>query len=636
VTVKSESPVLTPSAGGLKLHTMSSYHPLSAPGRHGTLRLLAISLLVMTGCGRGTPLNADRFLLPYIDGTVSGELIEALAPLQRLPGTPDFDTALDLILDRLEAGGFAIVDEPPDGPPLTGVSGGYAFVLRDSLPYEIINPISARLEVTGPDGFTAADYDETPMVLAGNSRATPAGGLTTRMINLGNGTFDEEYEGVDVAGAIVYGRQQLADIYRNAVLERGAAGVVSASAPSWQDTDSHPDLVSWSVVGREGFGFKVSIATALRLEQAMERGGGGTEVRATVLTQPLEGRYLRTLVAEIPGCEPLLERVALVASFSGPAPGAGDVSGAAALVEAALAINTAIREGKLESPRRGIVFVWGATMMGTDSWARHHPTVVDELHSATVVHLLAGRQEAEPSRLLLEGVPDPASVWTRPPDEHTPWGAAILPYWPFEGHYLSLLTAEVAMRITGGDRGRPFATHPYEGGADHDELLEQLIPAQRLWSFPDPLYRSSLDSPGHVERGLVTAGAGVAAVTAYEIALADLAAARKLITLVYNRARERMEILIDLARDNLQVDDEGVPTAGDRFLEQEILNAWKIWYLEALETIRAHILPGEILKIDSSISVTMRTLSEEWDERMQSIGLVPLPLPQRLLPNVEF
>jgi hypothetical protein len=42
------------------------------------------------------------------------------------------------------------------------------------------------------------------------------------------------------------------------------------------------------------------------------------------------------------------------------------------------------------------------------------------------------------------------------------------------------------------------------------------------------------------------------------------------------------------------------------------------------------------VKIDGSISSTMRTLNEEWDEHMQAIGLVPLPLPQRLLPSVEF
>jgi len=598
--------------------------------------LLPVSLLLLAGCGQGAGLSADRTLLPLINGAVSGELIEKLAPLQRLPGTPDFDTAIDLIMARLEEGGFTLVDEPPDGLPLSESSGSYAFVLRDSLPYEIIDPVSARLEVTGPDGFTAADHGETPMVLAGNSLATSPDGVTTRMINLGNGTYDREYEGVNVRGAIVYGRQPLADIYRKAVLERGAVGVVSASAPSWQDTDQHPDLVSWSSVGREGFGFKVSTATALRLEQVMERGGGEVDVRATVRTRSLEGRYLRTIVAEIPGREMPMERVALVAPVSGPAPGAGDVSGAAALVEAAVAISSAIRNGDLERPRRGIVFVWGALMMGTGSWAGHHPTVVDELHSATVVHLLAGRQAGGPSPLQLEGVPDPASVWTRAPDEHTPWGAAALPYWPFEGHYLSLLTAEVAERITGRGVERGFSMHPYEGGADHDELLEQLIPTQRLWSFPDPLYRSSLDLPGHVEPGLVTAGAGVAATIAYEIARAELTAARQLITVVYDRARDRMEILIELARQNLHPDEEGKPTTGDRFLEQEILNAWKIWYLEALESIRAHILPGEVLRIDGSITSTMRTLNEEWDERMQAIGLVPLPLPQRLLPNVEF
>ncbi len=619
------------------MHFMSRPQLPYVAGRHGTICLLFVSLFIGSGCDRGAGLNADRILLPYIDGLVADQLIEKLAPLQRLPGTPGFDNALDLIREQLEAGGFKVVeDPPPDGLPLTGYPGGYAFVLQDSLPYEITEPVSARLEVTGPDGFVAADTRQTPMALAGNSRATPGEGVTTRMINLGNGTFAQEYEGVDVTGAIVYGRQPLADIYRMAVLERGAAGVVSASAPSWQGTDQYPDLVSFSSVGRVGFGFKVSTETAWRLEEAMERGGGEVEVRATVQTRLLEGRSLRTLVAEIPGSELPMERVALIAPFSGPAPGGGDVSGAAALVETALAIRKAIEEGELDRPRRGIVFVWGAVMMGFRSWADHHMTVVDELHSATVVHLLAGDQGVELSRLLLEGVPDPSSIWTRPPDEHTPWGAANPPHWPFEGHYLSLLTADAAMRIVGQRGAREVIVHPFEGGVDHEELLELLIPSQRIWSFPDRLYRSSLDTPEHVDRELVIVGAGIAAVTAFEIAMADMIAAQRLVNLVYDSALARMEILLELAAENLQVDEAGVPTTGDRFLEQDILNAWKIWFLEALESISAHPPADSALLMQGSIKSTMRVLDQEWDKRMQAIGLVPLPLPQRLLPNVEW
>ena len=109
---------------------MSSHGPLSTAGRTVRNYLLPVSLLLLAGCGQGAGLSADRTLLPLINGAVSGELIEKLAPLQRLPGTPDFDTAIDLIMARLEEGGFTLVDEPPDGLPLSESSGSYAFVLR--------------------------------------------------------------------------------------------------------------------------------------------------------------------------------------------------------------------------------------------------------------------------------------------------------------------------------------------------------------------------------------------------------------------------------------------------------------------------------------------------------------------------
>lgn len=604
-------------------------------GAHAaTLFLVAVAV----SCGRfsGGAGVTERAVEEKISGDASLDLIEQLASIPRYAGTDGFDEALDAVKEKLEQGGFTVLPEAPgDGAPPPGAPPAYAFILSDSIYYDVWEPVSARLEVLGPDGFVAADTRDTPMVLARNSSPTPPGGVTTRIINLGNGTFDQEYEGVDVRGAIVYGRQPLADIYRAAVLERGAAGAVSPSASSWHDTDDHPDLVAYGTVGREGFGFKVSPEAAYRLEDAMARGGGSARVNAFVDVRYLEGRSLRTLVAEIPGGETPLERVAVIAPLSGPAPGAGDISGAAALVEAAVAIRTAIEEGSLEQPRRGLVFVWGAAISGTRSWATNQTMVVDELHSATVLHLLGGGGE-NGRRLLVERMPDPSAVWTRPPDDHTPWGASRPPYWPFEGHYISDFTEETALSIAEDRGGWEVGVHPYEGRSDHEYLLELRIPAQRIWQFPDPLYRTSLDTPAHIDAEMLEAGALVVAVTAYETALAELSTARRLVTIMYNRGLARLQLLLEQARENLGIDDEGNPTRGDKFLEQDILNAWKRWCLEAIESVMAHPTAAQAPKIRMSVMSAVRSLEQEWDDGMTSMGLVPIPLPERLRANLEW
>jgi hypothetical protein len=569
-----------------------------------------------------------------MDGRAAEEILAEIAPLARHPGSPGFDSSLDRIAGGLEDAGFVRLRVPPlDGPALTDHPGGHLFVLEDQLPYAVWFPGEAELEILGSEPFTVADTHRTPMALAISSRPTPPGGVRTRMINLGNGTYPAEYEGVDVRGAVVYGRQPALSIYRAAVVERGALGVVSPSAPIWQDTDNHPDLVAAGRVGGQGVGFKISTQMASRVEDAMARGGGEVPVRVMVRSGMNEGGMLRTLVAEIPGTDNTEERVALIAPFSGPAPGAGDVSGAAALLEAAVSLRSAIADGRLPRPKRTILFIWGALLQGTSSWARHYPVATEQLHSATVVQLVAGDPAGTGIPLRVERVPDPGALWTRPPDSHTPWGAAPPPHWPFEGHYLSDLTLAIARQVAPPELQWSVDSHPYEGGADHSVLLEDRIPAQRLWHFPDPLYRSSLDVAGRVDRDTLRRTALASAVIAYELALADVGTARRLIGFIEQQARARMDsVMTQAARYRDATDADGSPL-WDRRLEEQIANAWKIWYLEAVESVMAHLLGSEGGQLRGTISITIGRLNREWDAIMLDLGLAPQPLPDRFLPS---
>ena len=596
------------------------------------MTVILLLAAVLSACSIRLPLGVEpgAELHSRISAERALSLVSELAPLMRLPGTPEYDRALDRIAARLREGGFIVLPGPPasGGAVPAGTPPGYVWVLADSLPADVWHPRSGRLEVTGPNGFTVTDTGLAPSTLALNSRPTPARGLTTRLYNLGNGTFAREYDGVDVRGAIVYGRRPLADIYRVAVLEHGAAGVVSASAPEWQATAARPELVPTGTVGREGFGFTLSVTDALRLEAACERAGGSLPVRASVEAAYLTGRVNRTLIAVIPGTVAASEGVALVAPISGPAPGASDVSGAAALVEAAIALRSALAEERLPRPQRSLIFLFGATGLGVKAWTRLRPDVVDSLHSASVVQLVGARPDTASHRILIERYPDPSAIWTRPPEAHTPWGAAPPPFWPYPGHYLSILTGEIARNLDAGPSGTRPGFTPYEGGSEHTTLLEAGLPAQRLWYFPDPLYRTQLDTPDHLDPAQITGAALLAATNAWVTARADLAAAERLLTLVYERAVTRMETGIARARENL------AGGAGDRFLEEEILNAWKVWYLEAIESVLAQPLPEDTIRLRRTILATVRSLERRWDAAMIEIGLVPVALPERMRPDL--
>ncbi len=591
-------------------------------------------LLLSTGCG-SAPFGERpvKRLGPSIDGSAGSELLAAISGTERLPGTPSFDSALDVIAERLRAGGFHNAAIPPDGALAADGVDAYQFMLRDSLRFEIWNPVSATLEVLDEEPFVAADYRDTPVSLAVNSRATPPDGLVTRMFNLGNGTFDQEYEGVEVRGAVVYGRRSAQAVYRSAVRERGAAGVVSPAAQVWNDTDRYPDLVAADLVGREGFGFKISPEMARRVEAAMARNGGSVAVRVNVEAERLGGRELRTLVAEIPGRDRGPERVVLVAAMSGRAPGAGEMAGAAVLLESALALNQAISKGTLPRPRRSILFLWGASMQGINAWMSRFPLMAEQMHSVTALQLLGTDTDTAKPYALLERVPDPAALWTRPPFGHTPWGAARPPHWPFEGHYLSEFTEAVAFTASLPDTLLHLRSHPFEGAADHVPALEQRVPAQRLWHFPDPLYQSSLDRADRIKIESLRRAALLASATSWELAEADVGTARRIMRLIERNARRRMAEVMEQAAANLEVrGEEGEPAPNLR-LEEEIANAWKIWYLEALESVMSHPIGERANKLKGVVNVAVARLNRDWDEEMLALGMAPRPLPERFRPS---
>ena len=601
--------------------------------------LLRAALLAVIAGGCATPAEigheSSAALIQLIDESSLRQMVEELAPIPRSPASKGFDTTLDYIHEKLRRGGFTqLQTEPADGAPPASAPPAYTFIISDSIGYGLWMPISAKLEIEGPGGFVVADTRTTLAALALNSKSTPPEGVSASIYNLGNGTYPQEYEGIDVTRSIVYGRRPLREIYRTAVVERGALGVISPAAPVWQGTDDNPALVAVGSVGPEGFGFKISPEGALRLERAIARGGGSVRARAIVNTTVVEGGILRTLVAEIPGSEIPLERVALIAPFSTPISGAADISGAVVVAEAAVALWRAIEDGRVERPRRGIIFVWGAALMGSRSLTAHYPTIVEELHSVTVVNMVGRRRESDGGTLLVERVPDPSSLWTRPPESHTEWGAARPPHWPFRGHYLSELSEAVAQKADMGWPEWKVGHNPFEGGSDHDYMLEMLIPAQRLWNFPDPYYRSSMDTPDRTDSQLLAATALAVAAIAYETALADPHTATLILELVEETARQRMSLSLDQAARNLAEADSLVPGSAERGgprwrLENDILNAWKLWYAEALDSVLAHPMAAEAEKLKISVAGVIYRLDTEWNDRMIELGLAPLPIPER-------
>ena len=192
------------------------------------MRLLLVALLlggtVLTA--QTSPLHLpplDKFLpgraetiyravAPRVETDAAMDLVTRMAPLWRLAGNPQFDQSLEWIAAQLSAAGIATHYET-----LESASRGWE--MRES-----------EVRLDGPDGEVVLSKAQDRVPLAINSFPTPPEGAGFRLVDVGAGTEAADYQGKDVAGAVV-----LAD---------GAAGrrVESGGEGAWRRRcDLHPD-----------------------------------------------------------------------------------------------------------------------------------------------------------------------------------------------------------------------------------------------------------------------------------------------------------------------------------------------------------------------------------------------------------
>ena len=274
----------------------------------------------------------------------------------RLPGNTGYNASLDRIRDRLVSAGFAanasataprvVVEEYANSGHAWEYTTGTVAIVRPGAQDEIaLSRDKDRLALcinsfsTAPGGVVARSWtsapDETPTTLARISKALSRS-ATPRP----------------------------AALWRKAVVEGGAIGVISTALPSYLDADppgatvrtprDQWDILQWSSIpydeSRKGFGFKATPRAAARLRRALTSDGGAAapSVRVTVAST-FSTAPVRSLIAEIPGRIAPDERIVIAAHVQEP--GANDnASGVATGAEMAVALAKAIE--KDASPAR--------------------------------------------------------------------------------------------------------------------------------------------------------------------------------------------------------------------------------------------------------------------------------------------
>lgn len=229
------------------------------------------------------------------------------------------------------------------------------------------NANRAELWIEGARPERLASTLQTPLHLADFSNSAS---VTAELVAVGAGTTGADYEGKAIRGKVVLAYGPLGVVFREAIVERGAAGIVWHPSPYAEHSISYPDQISWSRVPADlsrrhpgAFAFILSLRQGIALQERLVR-EGMLSVRAEVdaaFDSPVGSEPWQVMVeAKILGTEPgLAQDIVLTGHLQEEKFSANDdASGTASVLEVARALNHLITTGRIPRPRRTLRFWW--------------------------------------------------------------------------------------------------------------------------------------------------------------------------------------------------------------------------------------------------------------------------------------
>jgi aminopeptidase YwaD len=457
----------------------------------------------------------DRTILKALDEGLSGvaakDHVSRLAQWHRVPASPGFHDAIEYVRGRAQAFGLSDVHVetfPGDGTTYFGTLRGNRGWRVDGGSLDEITPRPRRITSVDDVGLAVADNSESADV-------------TAELVDVGSGAAAADYEGKDVRGRLVLCDATPSACHRQAVEQRGAAGLVSYAANQvsawWRDDQ---DLVRWGHLDARGrrntFAIMVSVREARALQQRLSRGERIT-LHAVVRARNDDTIPYETLVATLPGTDAAAGEIVFSCHLDHEKPGANDnASGCAANLEIARTLKTLVDAKRIPPPRRTIRFVWPSEMTGTIAYLVKHPEIAARIRAAVHLDMVGG--DPFVTKSVLHVTRSPWSIATVTDDVAEVFGRYVI-----DGAARAAGDGDMAhaVRSPGGSKDAFWAdVTPYESGSDHWIYQEGgfAIPSIYLRDHPDVYIHTTGDVPDHIEPTKIKRSAFIAAASGYYLA----------------------------------------------------------------------------------------------------------------------
>jgi aminopeptidase YwaD len=543
-----------------------------------------------------------RLAADVVEGERARALVGFMDPSYRVPGNESFGAALDEVVRALREAGYVEEGE--------GANSRLTYRLESrEMDGPAWDPIRASVTIIGHPG-PLMTLETNINLMAALSHSTPEGGVEADLVDVGNGR-PENFEGVDVRGKIVLGDGNTGQLFRMAVQERGALGVLAYRLSSFNQPEVNRDIARMSSIPYDGEAKSWGLALSLNARDAFRDAltGGPVRVRVDVESRIYPSEEL-TLVADVKGSQAPDERFVFSAHVQES--GANDnATGVAALAEVARVFGQGVQSGQF-SPQRSISMIWGDEISSTRRYLEEDTDRIQGVRWGLSLDMVGEDTEKTGGTFLIEKMPDPSAVWTRGDDHHTEWGGRPMTVEELTPHYFNDFVLNRCLDQAAAT-GWVVDTNPYEGGSDHVPFLRAGIPGLLLWHFTDQFYHTDGDRLEMVSASTLENVSVSAALTAMALTTSDTELVGFVAKELEVAAGERIRKEAILSRSALS-------RGGDLDQERTILESWTTWYLDAIGTLRDMEIGGPSPETEGIIASAQSVVEEAGRRAVESLG----------------
>jgi len=530
--------------------------------------IICLVSFAMFNCKQETATTSSYFdtVREVFNGDVAMETTAFVEQYWRIAGNTGFNESVYRIVSKLEEAGYILEDKARPENRLV-----YRIETR-ALKNPTWEPVDGSLSIVGIDA-PILQYATNRNMIFKNSVATPKEGVVSNIVYIKN---LETLKTIDVKGKIVFAEMSPRRLYKTAIVDGGAIGIITYDNPKYLQPEKNVTSIQFRSLpyteGSKAWGIALSYAAKEQLKTAVLK--SKTQVKVNIAAKHYPSEEL-TVVANVIGSE--LPNESLVFSAHIQEPGANDnATGVGTQLEMAMITSKLLSDGSIKA-KRTLTFLWGDEIISTRRYIKEEDKRTASINWGISLDMVGENTDVTGGSFLIEKMPDPSAIWTRGNDKHSEWGGRPLKEEDMTPHYLNDFIIDI-FKAQGEHANWKVNTNPFEGGSDHTPFLRADIPGLLLWHFTDQFYHTDNDRIDKVsQETMKNVGIG-ALVSAYVLINSDENIALQLLETIEKAALKRLNVEFELSK-------KAIINGGDLTEETKILETWKDWYTKTFATL---------------------------------------------------